>query len=239
MYTAFGAWYIQSMKRAQTEWIKKTLSHNLRQFRNEAGKSQLQVSKDAAISYRLLQELEAGNGNPTIETIASLARSFKVTSSRLLQLTSLRLPSTDADFISSIKQHFGPANIAFCLRTLNGAVIWGNKNAEILHGGISLDKGPVDLMELYSADGKSMMRQQLQAERRGFVSPYSLVMDASKNAEIKHLRIYPTILLPQKGSTPVFTATYITEMSEDCETNYFEYCELLFRSVTTLPQSPI
>jgi len=210
-----------------SEWTTRTLATNLKHYRSELGLTQREVAEQAGVSYRLVQELEGASGNPTIETLCQIATLFKVTINTLLELRFLRLSETDDDFIDRYKREFKTARIAACLRSLDGVTIWGNAQFSKINGsGHSFDKGPVDVLELFSGESRGVLRQQLSTERNRYAAPYTIAHDRSKG-DRRFIRCYPTLILPHRGRTAAFTSVYKTEMSEDCTLNYYEYCRLL------------
>lgn len=52
----------------------KALGLNIRRLRKDAGLTQEELAEKAKIANRALQRLEAGDGNPTIETLAAIAQ---------------------------------------------------------------------------------------------------------------------------------------------------------------------
>ncbi len=65
------------------EEMQERLARRLRERREHLGFSQETVAKAAYLSLRHYQRLEAGEGNPSLETICTLASVLKL---RLLQL---------------------------------------------------------------------------------------------------------------------------------------------------------
>ena len=65
------------------ERVRERLAQRLRDRREHLGLSQETVATAAALSLRHYQRLEAGEGNPSLETICTLASVLKL---RLLQL---------------------------------------------------------------------------------------------------------------------------------------------------------
>ncbi len=214
----------------KSEWTSKTLATNLKHYRSELGLSQKEVAAQSQVSYRLVQELEAAAGNPTIATLVQIATLFRVTVNTLLELRFLRLAENDGDFIERYKMFFKTAKISVALRSLNGVVIWGNSHFSKLHGnGLCFEKGLVDVFDFYSAESRGVLRQQHATERMGHAAPYTVAYERSKDERL-YARCYPTLILPHKGRMAAFTSVYKTEMSEDCTLNYYEYCKLLLSS---------
>ncbi|MFI0481216.1 helix-turn-helix domain-containing protein [Actinomadura sp. 9N215] len=69
---------------AAGESVRDVLSGNLRRARRERGLSLSELSRRSKIGKATLSQLEAGAGNPTIETVFSLSRALDVAISDLL-----------------------------------------------------------------------------------------------------------------------------------------------------------
>lgn len=69
---------------ASGESVRDVLAGNLRRARLELGLSLSELSRRSKIGKATLSQLEAGAGNPTIETVFSLARVLEVPVSELL-----------------------------------------------------------------------------------------------------------------------------------------------------------
>lgn len=58
---------------------KSTIADNIKKYRNKMGVSQDRLSKLADITYNTIIKIEAGtNTNPTIETLAKIAKALGV-----------------------------------------------------------------------------------------------------------------------------------------------------------------
>lgn len=68
----------------ETESVRDMLAANLRRARVERGLSLSEVSRRSSIGKSTLSQLEAGTGNPTIETVFSLSRALELPISELL-----------------------------------------------------------------------------------------------------------------------------------------------------------
>ncbi len=66
------------------ESVRDMLAANLRRVRAELGLSLSEVSRRSSIGKSTLSQLEAGAGNPTIETVFSLSRALELPISDLL-----------------------------------------------------------------------------------------------------------------------------------------------------------
>ncbi|MFA1542542.1 helix-turn-helix domain-containing protein [Actinomadura monticuli] len=69
---------------ASGESVREVLAGNLRRARLELGLSLSELSRRSKIGKATLSQLEAGAGNPTIETVFSLSRALEVPISGLL-----------------------------------------------------------------------------------------------------------------------------------------------------------
>jgi len=58
---------------------KSTIADNIKKYRNKMGVSQDRLSKLADITYNTIIKIESGaNKNPTIETLAKIAKALSV-----------------------------------------------------------------------------------------------------------------------------------------------------------------
>ncbi len=58
---------------------KSTLADNIKKYRNKIGVSQDRLSKLADVTYNTIIKIESGaNKNPTIETLAKIAKALSV-----------------------------------------------------------------------------------------------------------------------------------------------------------------
>ncbi len=208
-------------------WTQITVASNLRFHRDELDLTQKEVAKLTGVSYRLIQEIESGTGNPTLETLFKIAFAFKISVKDLLSLSYLRIAKGDTEFLDRYKASFKSERTAVGLRNLEGVILWGNKSAEKINGGISFQNGPVDMIESLSGDGAGLLRNQMAAEKNGFAYPYTMARKNPKTGEIIFLRCHPTLILASKGRSPAFISVYLSSILEDCEANYFEYCSRL------------
>jgi transcriptional regulator with XRE-family HTH domain len=69
------------------ESVRDVLAGNLRRARLELGLSLSELSRRSRIGKATLSQLEAGAGNPTIETVFSLSRALRIPISNLLDRT--------------------------------------------------------------------------------------------------------------------------------------------------------
>ncbi len=73
---------------AFTTFLRR-VGNNLRRARWAAQKTQEEVAA-AALTFRLLAELERGHGNPTLKTLFQLARALDVTVAELVDVQATR-----------------------------------------------------------------------------------------------------------------------------------------------------
>jgi len=58
---------------------KSTIADNIKKYRNKTGVSQDRLSKLADVTYNTIIKIESGaNTNPTIETLAKIAKALNV-----------------------------------------------------------------------------------------------------------------------------------------------------------------
>ena len=58
---------------------KSTIAENIKKYRNKLGVSQDRLSKLADVTYNTIIKIESGaNKNPTIETLAKIAKALSV-----------------------------------------------------------------------------------------------------------------------------------------------------------------
>ncbi len=58
---------------------KSTIAENIKKYRNKLGVSQDRLSKLADVTYNTIIKIESGaNKNPTIETLAKIAKALNV-----------------------------------------------------------------------------------------------------------------------------------------------------------------
>lgn len=58
---------------------KSTIAENIKKYRNKIGVSQDKLSKLADVTYNTIIKIESGaNTNPTIETLAKIAKALNV-----------------------------------------------------------------------------------------------------------------------------------------------------------------
>ncbi len=213
------------------EWIKRILAHNIRSYRAELCLGQQSTAKSAGISYRLLQSLEAAQGNPTLETISALGRVFRVTHSRLLRLHFLRLSIRENVFMNRFKDGFASSPIAVAVRNHSGVVLWGNQAASnlIRRPKVSFEDGPTDLLELLSPEMRAMMLHVMEIERRGLADTYFISIN--ENGQTHYVTSHPTVILPREGKSPIFTAVHLVESDKENESDYFDFCDRLLQAV--------
>lgn len=62
----------------------KKIADNVRKARNEAGLTQLELSKKANLSTNYISRIERADVSPTVETLEKLAKALKIKSSDIL-----------------------------------------------------------------------------------------------------------------------------------------------------------
>lgn len=187
----------------------------------------MELAKNADVSHRLVQQIESGDANPTLDSLHHIAVAFKVTIEELTSLSHIRIIRGDKDFLKRYSQVFKSQEIGVGIRTLNGIAVWANKKVEKIHGSPLLPKGDYNLLDSYSLDARGVLKNQISAERSGYAHPYTIAHVNPTTKETLFLRCYPTLIMPNKGNVPLYTSVYITEMHEDCAINYYHYCTTL------------
>ena len=82
-------------------------------------------------------------------------------------------------------------------------------------------------MAVLKGSALEILRNQLICEQKGLVSPYiNHITDADTGNQV-FFRYYPTLILPEQGSNSHFVSLYISTIQEDCQKNYYNYCQLL------------
>jgi transcriptional regulator with XRE-family HTH domain len=72
---------------------KSTIGENIKKYRNKLGISQDQLSKKADLAFHTIAKIEAGSTpNPTIETVAKIAKALDVSVDDLLNKSKACLP---------------------------------------------------------------------------------------------------------------------------------------------------
>ncbi len=214
-----------------TKWIRKTLAYNIRWERHALELSQVDFAKKLGLSYRLIQDLEAGKANPTLETLAMMARGLEVTVDYLLKISSVRPEKPTEDFIANINKEFLSSRFAIILRNFNNEILWINRAGEKLTGIKYLDKKIQDFLEILPSDTKGIIKQVMANEKRGVAFPYTIIIPGTSESPPKYIRSYPTLVFPKTGMAPIMTIVYAIEIEDDCHKNYYDYCHGIFRAL--------
>lgn len=64
--------------------VNKRLGQRIRKLRKEMGITQEELAFRSKIDYSYLNQIENGRRNPTVETVAKIARALKTSSENLL-----------------------------------------------------------------------------------------------------------------------------------------------------------
>lgn len=108
--------------------LNNSIAYNINYFRTKNNFTQEQVAKSAGISVRTYHSIEAGEGNPTLDTLSRIAGMFKTSVVALLRLCYININQTNIEeFFNSLKIKFEDYNGLVMYRTIEGEVIWGNK----------------------------------------------------------------------------------------------------------------
>ena len=207
----------------------KILAYNLKHLRSAQEATQEEVVHSMGISARTYQDLEAGTGNPTLETLSHLSRYFRSPVSALLRLNSIRLTGSEVEFFSKIKAVFLDEELGFLIRSFEGFALWGNRViAKVANHDVTTT--PLNLFDIKSEEARGILKAQIEAEKNGIIQPY-LNTSKKPSGEVIYFRIYPTLVFPRLGTNPLFSATYMTTVESDTEARYFRFCESLLKCV--------
>ena len=225
---------VSKLKKAfvKTSDIRQTLAYNVRLYRREMQISQQVLAQRAGLSFRLIQNVESGTTNPSLETISLLAKCFKITVSRLLELHAIQLENDDKDFLSRFESVFTSFKLAVKIRDLDGNLIWSNSAMASLTG-VSI----TEIQTLSSIEVRAIVKSQLQSEKRGVAFPYTIFYQHPKNSDSLVLRFHPTLIFKKGVSLALFSAEYISDLDQDCTSNYYDFCTNLFRCIPEDPNS--
>jgi DNA-binding XRE family transcriptional regulator len=207
------------------EWQKQILANNLKMFRNNFKYTQRALAKKTGISLRLIQDLEAGTGNPTIETIFLFAKFFGVEVPSLLMLNYLMIDCDPTIFLQSFKKEMESVSSGVVLRTPSGVFVWGNKNAFLLNGRSFSNSYPADVDSRIPPDFQESFRGQLQAEQSGFTPSYFITLNRKSDQRQITLRCRPTLVIFSGDKVPFYTSVYVTDDQKD--PYYLHYCKML------------
>jgi transcriptional regulator with XRE-family HTH domain len=223
---------LEGRQKMKPEWLKKTLGSNVRYFRSELGMSQLDLSVRSGVSNRLLQSIEGGSGNPTLDSIQALANTFRMTVSHLLELHFLRIEIDGESFLQEFKKAFSHSDLRVTFRTPSGKGLWMNKAAELVHGSVDFSKGPVDIGSKMHGVMRTILDLQMATEREGAALSYTIARENQDTGEQIFFRCHPTLILPAKGREPLFTVVYLECLGErDDEEKYYQFCNILLECV--------
>jgi len=207
------------------------LSFNLKLLRLERGLTQNDIAKMSKMTVRTYQSIEAGSANPTLSTIQALSNALEITSSRLISLDYFRLNQEINEFTKKFSEKFEKLDIAINIRTLDGKIIYRNDKFKQTISFPAERDGSVDLLKLLPNGAKEILRCQMASERSGLATPYVNFGNYTKTNERLYFRFYPCLILPLKGRSPILTAVYATEITEDSYKNYFKFCNYLISCI--------
>jgi len=207
----------------------KILAYNLRFIRAERGLTQDQVAQSAGLSHRAYQQLESGDGNPSLESLARLSRFFKVTVSSLLRLNRVRIPNPNQDeFLAVLKSELDAAKI-MCHFRADITPLWLSQAAERFLARTDLS-GTTVLFDSLQSGVQTLVRAQIDCEARGFVQPYQSMFRHDDGHEVV-LRCYPTLVYPLRGANPAFTIVFFVDAAVDSDLKYYEFTEVLIEAL--------
>jgi transcriptional regulator with XRE-family HTH domain len=203
--------------------LLKVLAHNIHLNRMELSLTQSEAAKKANLSLRQYQKIEAGNANPTVETLCQLGLAFDATADELLRVKKIRTVSTPDKYVEDFRSKFESESVAAAVRTLTGVLMWGNHMRKNIDKLVPNDE-PVDLMKVLKGPALEIFRTQLMCEQQGLALTYMNFFTDRVTGESAIKRMYPTLVLPESGVRPMFTAVYITSPESDTSANYYRFC---------------
>jgi transcriptional regulator with XRE-family HTH domain len=200
----------------------RIISFNLKILRSQKELTQEQVAMAIGIGTRTYQELESGNGNPTIQTLSLIAQFYGIVISNLCYIGKIKLDIHTDEFLNKIKDTFKNKKKMIIVRDFNWISLWGNKYvSDIMKQ--DLTKGPFNLIQRGSGVGSDVIQEVLKSEANGIAYPYVNVL-TSPSGEKTVMRVYPTLVFPNYGTKPIFAVTYITPVAMDSDQDYYSYC---------------
>jgi putative transcriptional regulator len=215
---------------------KAVLANNLRHYRDLKHLSQDELASKAGISLRLLQQIESGKGNPTLDTAIALSASLELTGMQLFSLENVRLEVDEVEFLSRYRKAFLNSPYGVTLRNFAGTGIWGNRWLSKVHGGAPLDAGPFSLLDLYEPDARAFFERLVELENKGQVRPYTVLFKQTKRKELIPLRSQPAVVFTRDGRARVFIALFIQELGTESEPDYYDFCAKLMDCVAKKPK---
>lgn len=210
--------------------VSHILASNLVFLRNQRGLSQFEITKKSKVSLRLYQLLEAGQGNPSLETLCALAFTLQVNVSRLIYFCTLRLKTEPIVFIENYKETFAGKRYHSALRTIHGEFIWMNKNTPLLFSKESLLDHSESLLNLQPPTMSDLLQVQIDAEKLGMFMPYYLYYQSDKlETQGQYWSFYPIAVFPNQGKKPALFALYLNRHGINTDSNYYDYCANLLK----------
>ena len=215
---------------------KLLISYNIKFYRTELGLSQEDLARSANLSRRSLQLIEAGEGNPTLESLISLADFLKVGLSRLVALRACRLNEDFPEFLKRFTDKFDSSKNMIGIRTVDGLVIWANQAvSDHWNGKISY---PFNIKSLVESNrlNEGILNAQLGSEQNGHAWPYlsECSVDPSKSSQF--YRVHPILVYPKSGSAPRWTAAFSQTIEEQSEEAFCEFIakflDLIFPNIS-------
>lgn len=220
--------------RPEFNWNKVILAENLKFFRSKYGYSQSKVAAKAKVSFRLIQDLERGKGNPTLDTLYALSDLFETSVSGLLTVKHARINASTGLFVDRFKTKFNTSPYCVVLRTTSGSYLWGNEQMNNVNGHHFQNNSGTEIKTGVSFSSRSLLEHALSCEKRGIVNSYTIAIQNKMTGADVYLRAYPTLILPLKGSDAILVALYIAKFENDMPKLYLEYCHSLLE-IARLP----
>ena len=212
------------------------IAYNLKQYRKAKEQTQQQVADATGIALRTYQEIESGNANPTLFTLDILAQYHGIVLARLLTLNSVKLSESEEAFQAKLKTISIDLDIPVGIRDFDATILWGNRAlSKITRSDVTVS--PVSLISLKDHIAQGVILAQIESERRGIVHPYTNSNVDSTGNPI-YFRIYPVLIYPKCGTTPLYSLTYLTPISCDTEERYYKFCSVVLECCKTCCSPP-
>lgn len=205
--------------------LQQILSANVKRYRKKLGMTQSELAEKAGFSLRSLQQLEAGQGNPTLDTIGNISKVLRVTVDYLLSLSCLHI-DTDLDgFKNCFHTYFADHDLSVGIRDRSGNVLWTNRNAQnMLVIPDEFKTAGASMYEALVPNAEHLLNFQFEIEKLNFAMPYLTMFKSSDvPSGVKILRSYPTLICGQ-NDLYLCTCVYAAPIETDTSECYFEYC---------------
>jgi transcriptional regulator with XRE-family HTH domain len=211
---------------------KKILAHNVRYFRDARGHSQEELAQLSGVSLRILQDIEKGRANPSLETVAAIADGLKVLHYQLSAMHHLRLLGDEdrEHFLAKFRATFETSTFPVGIREVDGPLLWGNETASRVRGHDTSKPSETLPMSL-SNETRGVLKAECRAEKYGRAYPYTVAAKNERTGDLSYLRVFPTLIYPKNGKTPLLVALFSCDIEDGIEQHYFDFCVKLLQCV--------